>query len=69
MMPSGIKLALTPSLSPGEREMISAIVRQPISCDFAEGLRMVLPLLGGEGRGEGGLLSNSIKFFKQQSLP
>ena len=49
------KQTLTPALSLSERERVnhSAPLEQSLNGDFVERDRKFLPLLGGEGRGEG----------------
>ena len=46
-------IPLTPALSPGERETHNPALGTKRSCGLAEDWRTILPLPGGEGRGEG----------------
>src|SRR6185369_17441770 len=46
--------ALTPTLSPGERENISSVIRQPLNGDWIQCAQRRLPLPGEAGWGEGG---------------
>ena len=47
------KLALTPALSPRERENPRQHIYEYRAPQIATDLETILPLLGGEGRGEG----------------
>ncbi len=61
------KSALTPALTPGRGSSLSTRNDHPTSLELAQTQDTILPLLGGEGRGEGGRPLQATQNFSEHN--